>query len=96
MLTSKYRRLSSWGTALMPGTLNQDQIGHSTMVRVQTYGSAISRSVSLMMRFGSAILSIQIYAAPPGQTKLALLKFDPVRRRLLEHPAGFLCRHERK
>jgi hypothetical protein len=65
-------------------------------VGVQTYGSAISRSVSLMMRFGSAILSIQIYAAPPGQTKLALLKFDPVRRRLLEHPAGFLCRHERK
>ena len=35
MATSKYRRLSSCGTALMPGA-----------------GSAISRSVSLMMRLG--------------------------------------------
>ena len=46
----------------MPGTLREDKLaGSSTELqgtRVRTYGSAIRRSVSLMMRLGSAMVAL--------------------------------------
>ena len=58
-MTSKYRRLSSWGTALIPGTLYTEiKQGCTTWGSEITYGSAISRSVSLTMRFGRAAMVI--------------------------------------
>ena len=56
MLTSKYLRLSSCGTALMPGTLRRWSAEDDASDQ-STHGSAISRSVSLMILFGSAIVS---------------------------------------
>jgi hypothetical protein len=57
MLTSKYLKLSSWGTAEIPGTLwvsvTLALLLH--IVRAHAYGSAINLSVSLMILFGSAI-----------------------------------------
>jgi hypothetical protein len=58
MLTSKYRRLSSWGTALIPGTLKDSDYILQLTAWVKTYGSAISLSVSLMIRLGSAIANV--------------------------------------
>ena len=55
MLTSKYRRLSSWGTALIPGTLYKSDNVELIEPHAATHGSAINRSVSLIIRFGSAI-----------------------------------------
>ena len=54
MLTSKYRRLSSWGTALMPGTLFDCQKRFRHLASC-THGSAINLSVSLMILLGSAM-----------------------------------------
>jgi len=78
METSKYLKLSSCGTALMPGTLkicevrmNQCSL-HAEQFRIRqrgreipnAHGSAINLSVSLIMRFGSAILTnLTPYAA---------------------------------
>jgi hypothetical protein len=58
IVTSKYRRLSSWGTALMPGTLDSSKISEhsSSSSPNRTHGSAIKRSVSLMILFGSAAM----------------------------------------
>lgn len=59
MLTSKYLRLSSCGTALIPGTL-WDVAQHPDLPQRMVgfaYGSAINLSVSFMILFGNAILS---------------------------------------
>ena len=59
-MTSKYRRLSSCGIALIPGTLSQDVSKASLSLAVsqdrRTYGSAIRRSVSFTIRFGNAAI----------------------------------------
>lgn len=57
METSKYLRLSSCGTALIPGTLKPTVLVLEGCHRAEhPHGSAISRSVSLMIRLGSAAM----------------------------------------
>jgi len=70
MDTSKYLKLSSWGTALIPGTLHKNKsvpVGRER--NILAYGSAINLSVSLMIRFGSAAIVADVAA-------LQLLKND--------------------
>ena len=56
MVTSKYRRLSSWGVAEMPCTLVVIGSVLTKMVNhMRTHGSFIRRSVSLIMRLGRAM-----------------------------------------
>lgn len=63
--TSKYRRLSSWGMALIPGTLledclvTRDRCGLQSVNKVSTYGSAISLSVSLTILLGKAMAVVR-------------------------------------
>ena len=66
-MTSKYRTLSSWGTALIPGTLDPNKYAvelHFKEKRIEAYGSAISRSVSLTIRFGKVILKKVLIGLP--------------------------------
>lgn len=60
-MTSKYRRLSSCGTALIPGTLHRHVLGRMLLLEASTkecftHGSAIRRSVSFMILFGNAAM----------------------------------------
>lgn len=67
-MTSKYLRLSSCGTALIPGTLTKPAGQLCSVLRIVcdrfqsdtvylTYGSAMRRSVSLIILFGKAMIS---------------------------------------
>jgi hypothetical protein len=67
MLTSKYLKLSSWGTAEIPGTLKLPVSLALLLlvIRAHAYGSAISLSVSLIILFGSAIAAgFSTYLSP--------------------------------
>jgi len=66
MVTSKYLKLSSWGTALIPGTLFDQNVRYIRAAFVQLHmggvanGSCMSLSVSLMIRFGKAAIVMNI------------------------------------
>lgn len=77
-MTSKYRRLSSCGTALIPGTLSRHEsatvlILGASAKECNTYGSAIRRSVSFMILLGNAAILLGV-PNPPAKVFLSALK----------------------
>jgi len=63
MVTSKYLKLSSWGTALIPGTLFESNVRYIVQLCIWgrvANGSCMSLSVSLMIRFGKAAIAMDI------------------------------------